>query len=274
MTGDREERSARSEPADVASDTSGETTLPIPYAAALDYSVEFESIPGRGQSEEALTVRYGDGRTDRMRLHEYDRVYSVPGLYEEVVQRRLDCASPAKVAEAVVATAATNGDPASELRVFDLGAGNGVVAEELSRREVDTLVGLDNVAEARDAAERDRPGLYAEYLVGDLDDHPRVAAVIDEYRLNCLVAVGALGLGHITAASFDTAWRRFPSGAWLGVTVPEDLVAAGSSDFGDYLQTETTAGRLEVLERERYRHRLLMDGYEVFYVAIVGRKSA
>jgi len=239
----------------------------------LDYSVELESVPGREQSEEVLTVRYGDGRTDRMRLHEYDRVYSIPGLYEEVVQRRLECASPAKIAAALVATAATDGDAASELRVFDLGAGNGVVAEELSRREVHTLVGLDNVAEARDAAERDRPGLYAEYLVGDLDDHPRVPAVIDEHRLNCLVAVGALGLGHIPAASFDAAWRRFPLGAWLAVTVPEDLVPAGSSGFGDWLEIEMTAGRLEVVERERYRHRLLMDGSEVFYVVIVGRKS-
>lgn len=243
------------------------TTLPT-----LDYSVELESVAGRDQSEEVLTVTYGDGRTDRMRLHEYDRVYSIPGLYEEVVQRRLECASPAKIAEAVVAAVTAAGDIASDLRVFDLGAGNGVVAEELNRREVNTLVGLDNVAEARDAAERDRPGLYAEYLIGDLDDHPRVPAVVDEHRLDCLVAVGALGLGHITAASFDAAWRRFPSGAWLAVTVPADLVDAGSSDFGDYLELQTTAGRLEVLERERYRHRLLMDGSEVFYVAIVGRK--
>ena len=239
----------------------------------MDYSVELESIPGRNQSEEVLTVTYGDGRTDRMRLHEYDRVYSVPGLYEEVVQNRLECASPAKVAEAVVATAAAGGGPASDLRVFDLGAGNGVVAEELRRREVHTLVGLDNAAQARAAAERDRPGLYAEYLVGDLDDHPRVPAVIEDHRLNCLVAVGALGLGHLSAASFDAAWRRFPSGAWLGVTVPEDLVAPGSSDFGDYLEAETSAGRLEVVERERFRHRLLMDGSEVFYIAIVGRRD-
>ncbi len=239
----------------------------------MDYSVELESVPGRNQSEEVLTVRYGDGRTERMRLHEYDRVYSLPGLYEEVVQRRLECASPAKIAEAVVAAAAAEAGDASELRVFDLGAGNGVVAEELRRRGVDTLAGLDNVAEARDAAERDRPGLYVEYLVGDLDDHPRVPGVIEEHRLNCLVAVGALGLGHISAAGFDKAWGLFPSGAWLGVTLPEELVAAGSSDFGDYLETETTAGRLEVVDRERFRHRLLMDGSEVSYVAIVGRKS-
>ncbi len=220
-----------------------------------------------------LTVTYDDGRTDRMRLHEYDRVYSIPGLYEEVVQRWLECASPGKIAESVTAAAAEGGASAGDLRVFDLGAGNGIVAEELSRRGVSTFVGLDNVPQARDAAERDRPGLYAEYLVGDLAENPRVAPAIGEHALNCLVAVGALGLGHITTASFDEAWRRFPGGSWLAVTVPEQLVDAGTSDFGDYLKAENEAGRMRVLGRERYRHRLLMDGTEVFYVAIVGRRT-
>ena len=238
----------------------------------MDYSVELESVPGRGQAEEILAVTYGDGRGERMRLHEYDRVYSVPGLYEEVVQRRLECASPATIAEGVVAAATAGGEDASELRVLDVGAGNGVVGEELAERGVRVMVGLDTVAEAREAAERDRPGLYVEYLVGDLADHPRVPETIDEHELNCLVAVGALGLGHITAASFDAAWRRFPAGAWLGVTVPEDLVSPGSSDFGDYLDEETGTGRLELHERRHYRHRLLMDGSEVFYVAIVGQR--
>jgi SAM-dependent methyltransferase len=236
----------------------------------VNLSVELETVAGRIQSEEVLAVTHPDGGTERMRLHEYERVYAIPGLYEEVVQRRLECASPAKIAEAVVDAAAVAGQEASTLRVFDLGAGNGVVAEELARRGVGTFVGLDNIAEAREAAERDRPGLYAEYLVGDLGEHPRVPGAIAEHALNCLVAVGALGMGHISAASFEAAWRRFPAGSWLGVTIPEELAEPGSSDFGDLLAAETSAGRLEVVARERYRHRLLMDGSEVFYVAIVG----
>lgn len=237
------------------------------------YSVELEAVPGRGQSEEVLVVTHAGGRSDRMRLHEYDRVYSVPGLYEEVVQHRLECASPATIASSVVDAAVEGGGAAVGLRVLDLGAGNGVVAEELRRLGVATVVGLDDAAGARDAAERDRPGLYAEYLVGDLADHPRVPEVIAEHRLNCLVAVGALGLGHIGAASFHAAWRRFPAGSWLGVTVPEHLVDPGTGDFGDYLEAETSAGRLLVRSQERYRHRLLMDGSAVFYVAIVGRRA-
>ena len=238
----------------------------------MNYVVELETEAGRTQAEEVLTVTYDDGRAESMRLHEYERVYSVPGLYEEVVQHRLRCESPERIAEAVVGTATGSGLAAGDLRVFDLGAGNGVVGEELVRRGVRVLVGLDNVEEAREASERDRPGLYAEYLVGDLSSHPRVPGAIEEHGLNCLVAVGALGMGHIAAQSFDAAWRRFPDGSWLGVTVPEQLVDPGTSDFGDYLEEETSAGRLEVTSRERYRHRLLMDGSEVFYVAIVGRR--
>lgn len=236
-------------------------------------SVELESEAGRIQSEEVLALTRPDGRTERMRLHEYDRVYAVPGLYEEVVQNRLECASPVKIAAALIDAAAGEGVPAGELRVFDLGAGNGVVAEELRDLGITEVVGLDNAATARDAAERDRPGLYSEYLVGDLAEHERVPAVVDDHRLNALVAVGALGLGHISAASFDAAWSRFPAWAWLAVTVPEDLVEPDTSDFADYVESETAAGRLEIRTRERYRHRLLMDGSEVHYVALVGQKT-
>lgn len=236
----------------------------------MDYTVQLDAESDQSQDEEAFVVTFADGRSERMRVHDYDRVYAIPGLYEEIVQRRLQCQSPTKVADIIVRAAQLGERDVRSLRVLDVGAGNGVVGELLRDRGVELQVGAD-IAAARDAAERDRPGLYAEYLIGDLADHPRVPGAIDEHRLNALVAVGALGMGHISAESFDAAWRRFPSGAWLAVTLPEELVDPGTSDFGDSLAAEMSAGRLEVVERERYRHRLLMDGSEVFYVAIVGR---
>ncbi len=45
------------------------------------------------------------------------------------------------------------------LRVLDLGAGNGVVGEELKKRGVSRLVGVDIITEAQAATERDRPGV-------------------------------------------------------------------------------------------------------------------
>ena len=240
----------------------------------MNYEVELDAHPGREQVEESLSVIYEDGTRDRMLLHEYDRVYRVQGLYEEVVQRRLECASPRVLADALIENAQESGVAPSELRVFDLGAGNGVVGEELAARGVGVLVGSDNIPEARDAADRDRPDLYQEYLVGDIADLPDAAKVVQDLGLNALVAAGALGLGHISAATFARFWENFPSGAFFAVTVKESLTAPGTSDFGDYLaelEADDRWGR--VVLRERFRHRLTMAGESLHYLAIVARKA-
>jgi hypothetical protein len=240
----------------------------------MDYEVELDPSAGRDQSAEALVVRWADGREEHMRLHEYTRVYRIAGLYEEVVQHRLACASPAVLADALVGQAAREGTAAREVRVFDLGAGNGVVGEELGRRGVEVLVGSDNIAEARDAAERDRPGLYADYLVGEVDELLGERDVVVEHGLNALVCAGALGLGHITAASFARLWDRFSPGSWFVVSVHEDLAAPGGSDFGDLLAS-MDAGRAPgaIVSRRRFRHRLTMSGEPIHYDAVVARKT-
>jgi hypothetical protein len=240
----------------------------------MDYEVELEPGADGDQTQEALVVTYADGSSERFRLHEYSRVYALPGLYEEVVQHRLECASPSKLAELVVSCARDGGVEPGELGVFDLGAGNGVVGEELQARGVVRLVASDNIAAARDAALRDRPGLYAEYLVGDTDDLPQVGALIRTQRLNCLVVAGALGLGHISAGSFHRLWSAFRGDAWFAVSVNEDLVQPEASDFGDYLaEFERRGDWGEIVVRERFRHRLTMAGDPIHYVAIVARKG-
>jgi hypothetical protein len=231
----------------------------------MSWSVELDIAPGRGQDEEALTVTWDDGRVERMRLHEYERVYAIPGLYEEVVQERLACLGPTVLADALVDAA-----DSSAPRVFDLGAGNGVVGSELRSRGVEVLVGSDNIAAARGAAQRDRPGLYAEYLVGEVEAlDPE--ALVERHGLDALVCAGALGLGHITADAFGSLWAAFPPGAVFAASVHEDLARHGGSDFGDWLADPPAD--TEVVGRERFRHRLTMAGDELFYVAVVARKA-
>ena len=235
----------------------------------MNYTVELDDGAGRDQAAESLVVRFADGREERMRLHEYDRVYAIPGLYEEVVQRRLECLSPRVLADALLAHA---GLAPEDLRVFDLAAGNGVTGEELAARGVAELVGSDNIPEARDAAERDRPGLYSTYVVGDIDETPELRELVRSHSLNAVVCAGALGLGHISAASFDRLWSEFPAGSLFNASVEESLAEPGGSDFGDYLAELDAGDEAEVLQRERFRHRSLMGGGEVHYVAVVARK--
>jgi hypothetical protein len=241
----------------------------------MNYTVELDQTPGLEQTDERLTVSFDDGRREQMRLHEYDRVYAVPGLYEEVVQRQLECASPTVLASSLVEQVKAHGGDPADLRVLDIGAGNGVVGEELRRHGVTgTIVGMDAAAGARPAAERDRPGLYSEFLVGDLSELP-LASLVDTYDLNCLAGAGALGLGHISAASFDAAWQTFPVGSWCAVTIGEATLENADDELGAYLAELRAGGHgTEVVHLSRFRHRLRMSGAPIHYHVLVARRTA
>lgn len=241
----------------------------------MGFVAELDTSARRGQQEEALTVTFDDGASETMRLHEYGRVYAVPGLYEDVVQRQLECASPSTLADALVAQVTAAGDSLDGLSVLDLGAGNGVVAETLVERGVPApFVGLDNEPEARLAADRDRPGLYCDYFVGGLEQAPLGALVADN-GLNAMVGAGALGLGHIPPASFDAAWRAFPAGSWLAITAGEDILDAEGEELAEYVAALRRGEHgTEVLHLERFRHRLRMSGDPIHYYVLVARRTA
>src|SRR3954453_515179 len=121
-----------------------------------------EASATASQDEEWCEVEVG-GKTRRLRFHDYSDIYSIPGLYERLIYERLGCQSPRVIAGLLRAELDSRGQDPSGLRVFDLGAGNGIVAEELADVGVEHFVGVDIIPEAAEAAERDRPGLYQEY---------------------------------------------------------------------------------------------------------------
>jgi hypothetical protein len=241
--------------------------------ALIDYTVTLEDGQDRQQTEEAFVVTFDGGASERLRLHDYDRVFAIPGLYEEVVQHRLECQSPAKIAEVLLSVAELEGRDPHLLRVLDLGAGNGIVGEELRARGVRVLAGTDSAKSARVAAERDRPGVYDSYLVGDANGMPELGTLVRELGINCIVCAGALGFEHIEAHSFAELWDLLPPGAMFALTVHEDLAEPGTSDIGDELAAmRGDASQTEIVVWERFQHRLSMNGAPIHYFAIAARK--
>lgn len=228
------------------------------------FSVRLDPQPGP-QDEETLIVTI-DGREQSMRLHEYDRVYSIPGLYDEVL-RRLEYASPDKVAELLFA--APGVEPV-KLRALDLAAGNGLSADPLLAGGVGGLVGMDLIPEARDAALRDRPEAYAEYVAGDVGEPGLVAGLVDGHGLNALTCAG--GLSHIPVEAFDVGWSSFPAGSWLVATAGEDLSDPYAGPYGRYFTDEIGASRLGDVHTERFVHRKAMSGEPIEYTALRARR--
>ncbi len=233
------------------------------------FTVELDPTPGRRQGEEQFVLHL-DGETREVVLHDYATVYSVPGLYEEVVQHRLQCASPATVADALVEAATSTGREPADLRAFDLGAGNGVVGEEMTARGVTVVVGADGIGEARDAAHRDRPGMYAHYLVGERLESSEVARLVREERLDALVAAGAVGEGHVPVDALAELWSTFPPGSVLALTLKD---GEGDHDVADVDAMLAGLDDTSVVVRRRFRHRLSMAGNELYYLVLAAVKG-
>ena len=226
------------------------------------------------QDDEWCVVQLSDGSWHEYRFHDYDRIFEVPGLYEKIFYDVLGCDSPAfmvgLLAEALDAAGA---DPAT-LRVLDLGAGNGIMAEELAKAGAGHAIGVDILPEAHRAADRDRPGLYADYLVADLTaltDAERTR--LDAQRLDALTVVAALGFGDIPPDAFRTAYDAVADGGWVVLTIKDAFLAEDDpSGFARMIRGGMESGALEVARRERFQHRLATDASPLVYEGIVARK--
>ena len=226
------------------------------------------------QDDEFCVVAQPDGTWREYRFHDYDRIFGVPGLYEKIFYDVLACDSPRFMVGLLSEALATAGEPASALRVLDLGAGNGIMAEELAAAGVEHAVGVDILTEARDAALRDRPGLYADYQVADLTRLPAAQrATLAGHHLNALTVVAALGFGDIPPAAFRTAYDLVAPDGWIVLTIKDAFLEdTDTSGFGGMIGESIRSGALEVVRRERFQHRLATDASPLLYEGIVARK--
>jgi predicted TPR repeat methyltransferase len=239
----------------------------------LEVTIPSEAEAARDQDEEWCEVRH-DGELRRVRFHDYAEVFSIPGLYERLFHETLECDSPRTVCS-LLDRALREGDASMEqLSVLDLGAGNGMVGEELAQLGADSIVGVDIIDEAASAAERDRPGIYDDYKVLDLTDvaeHDH--RELREHGFNCLTSVAALGFGDIPPRAFTTAYDLVEEDGWVAFNIKEDFVDADdSSGFARVIRNGLEDGALELAADHRYQHRLAADGEPIHYVAMIARK--
>ena len=241
------------------------------------HRIQFPSADVRElcQDEVYFYLREGD-RTEKIRLHDYARIFEVPGLYEQVVSDRLKCESPSRVAEVLRYAVSQSPQRLNELRVLDLGAGNGMVGEELKKQGLSRLVGVDIIPEARAAAERDRPGVYDAFYVmdfTDLDDAERDD--LAGWSFDCLICVAALGFGDIPVRAFLEAFNLIAKDGWVAFNIKETFLdRSDDSGFSHLVRELLFSDYLDLYHLQRYRHRFSIEGEPLYYFAVGGKKNA
>ena len=241
-----------------------ELTIHLPHAA----------VTALQQDEEYFELEQ-DGRRRRIRFHDYAEIYSVPGLYESLFAEMLMCRSPEVVVDLLQETLPGHQQGPRDLRVLDFGAGNGMVGEELDRIGVRSIVGVDELEEAKQAAERDRPGIYDAYHAIDITaPEPGVQRELENADFNCLTCVAALGFGDIPADVFRAALDLIADDGWVAFNIRDRFVGeTDRSGFADLMDDMAATGDLVEHARLRYPHRLGLSGEPLHYVAVVAQKS-
>jgi hypothetical protein len=222
--------------------------------------------------QELIHVTHPDGSVEELRLHEYERLYALPGVYEQIVQERLGCASPAKIASLLATAVDGAGWARADVRVIDVAAGNGISGEALAAEGLHPVFGTDIVPAARAAALRDRPHLYDEYLTLDLltltAEQARRLRSLRANALTCVAPVGedasqvppAAFLSAVSALT-DDALVAFMHDPNYGV---DDVITAE-------LWRERLGAEATELARERYLHRRTVNGAAFEMVGVVWR---
>lgn len=215
-----------------------------------------------------------DGERLRIRFHDYAAIFRYPTLYEKLFYEKLECCSPQVVVDMLEDISVEMGSDPADFNVLDLGAGNGMVGEELRRIGVDSVIGVDVIPEARMATCRDRPGVYDDYLVARLPElSTRQEERLEDREINCLTTVAALGFGDIPPAAFLKSLSLVTTPGWTAFNIKEDFLReVDSSGFSRLIRRLCRDEILQIQCYRRYRHRNSVAGKPLFYVAVVARK--
>lgn len=242
-----------------------------------EYSIVLPEVQTQSldQDEEYCILKGSNGAGEqRIRFHDYAKIYSIPGLYERLFYKRLKCTSPSTICGYLKEVIDKSDAELSNLRVLDLGAGNGMVGEELNRLGVETVCGIDIEENAKKAVERDRPEIYKQYLIEDITNiSSSLREDLESESFNCMTTVAALGFGDIPPKAFAEGFNLLSTPAWVAFNIKESFLSeCDRSGFSVLIKKMIEEKILDIHVQERYQHRLSIEGDPLHYVALVGRK--
>lgn len=226
--------------------------------------------------DEAFFYLIEDDKKKKISFHDYSTIYKIPGLYEQIFYDRLRCSSPKVVTEILHKAITSSTENFTELRVLDLGAGNGLMGDALKKYGVSRMVGVDISPEAEIALHRDRPGIYDDYFIEDFTnlDKKKVDDLC-EWGFDCLTTVAALGFNDIPVKAFHQAMNLVREDGWIAFNIKESfLKPSDQSGFSSFIRKLMLSEYLDIHFIERYRHRLSMEGVPLYYFAIIAKKKS
>ena len=248
------------------------------HLPSAHYYVSFPKINRKDASQDREFFLLQDEKKtfqEKIRLHDYGRIFEIQGLYEKIYTELLECNSPKTVCSMLMDSVNEYSDvEKGSLRILDLGAGNGMAGEELSRYNVNKINGIDIEQYAKEATERDRPGIYNKYFVTDLSaPDTSVSSELNEMKCNCMTSISNLGFHDIPTQTFVTGFNFIELSGYIAFNIKESFFENTDNEFCQLISYLQQSGTLEILQQKKYIHRKSIDGMPLYYLAVVARKK-
>ncbi|MGB3401449.1 MAG: methyltransferase domain-containing protein [Microcoleaceae cyanobacterium] len=245
-----------------------------------DYQIRFPESGSDLRNEEYFFLAQ-DGSEKTFTLQNYAEIYQIPLLYEKFCIKAC-YQSPETLAMLLVSQLIQAKIDIESLIILDIAAGSGLFGKNIAKYGVKSIVGVDIIPEAAQAAQRDYPGVYEKYYIEDLTNiSPTAQQELDNRGFNCLVCCSSLSC-HFPIQGFINSFNMIEPDGWIAFNVNtyilEDLENTESfeykkaAEFGQLYHQMVKAGILEVTQKHYYLHRYLTNGKALDYVAITARK--
>ena len=243
----------------------------------LDFEIqlpEIESARDLSIHEEYFWLNQ-NGTKRKLRLHDYAEVYQIPYLYEHLMER-LDSQSHVMLASLLVEEFTEAGDKVEDMIVLDMGAGSGLVGKSLFNLGIKSIVGIDILFEAAQAACQQYPGIYENYYVENLSNLTEMTKqALNSRGFNSLICCSALSNNHIPAKALSVVFNQVVPNGCIAFNVAkyfwEDNTQTGFRQQHSWVEDHSI---FEIMRMHSYRHRFYTDGRPLEYFAIVGRKKS
>jgi len=240
----------------------------------ITYDVKLPLIDKNLRREEEYFILVQNKQEQKIKVRDYSQVYKIPGLYEYVLVDKLKFNTHKVLSELLVSEVNKSQSSAAELSILELAAGVGLVGQCLKDKGIESIVGVDLIEEAAEAAKRDRPDVYRRYYVEELPYvTEQVHQELENSQFNCLVCSSAL-TGGLPRAAFAFAYNLITDGGWIAFNIREDLLDSNQANHssGKMLANMIKEGILSIKVKQPYRHRMSVNGNSLHEVALVGLK--
>lgn len=118
-------------------------------------------------------------------------------------------------------------------KILDVGAGTGLVGEELCKRNFTNIDALD--ASEACLYEAEKKGIYNQFFVDVLGPSKRLN--LEDNCYDAAIAVGVFTLNHVKAeGAMDEMARVVRSGGLVCFTIREDVMFEAEYGYGDKMQ--------------------------------------